>query len=50
MLSHLAGMETFDLVMSKEVPSQNRGYAFLVFYNHECAAAAKDVLSKASFR
>ena len=45
-----AGLESMDLVMSKEVEGQSRGFAFLTFYNHECAAAAKDILTKPSFK
>ena len=45
-----AGLESMDLVMSKDVEGQNRGFAFLTFYNHECAAAAKDILTKPSFK
>jgi RNA recognition motif-containing protein len=50
MTSSFAGLESCDLVMSKEVPGQNRGFAFLVFYNHECAAAAKELIAKSSFK
>ena len=39
-----------DLVMSKENPEQNRGFAFLTFYNHECAAAGKHSLTDPAYR
>ena len=34
-----------ELLLSKEYPGQNRGFAFVEFYNHACAQAAKNTLS-----
>ncbi|KAK9837452.1 hypothetical protein WJX81_003692 [Elliptochloris bilobata] len=44
------GLEHVELLMSKEVPGQNRGFGFLEFYNHTCANAAKGVLSAPSYK
>jgi len=43
-------VEHIELLMSKEVPGQNRGFGFVEFYNHTCANAAKGVLSAPSYR
>ena len=40
-----AGVEAVDILMSKDFPGQNRGFAFVEFYNHACALAAKNALS-----
>ena len=40
-----AGVEVVDILMSKDFPGQNRGFAFVEFYNHACALAAKNALS-----
>ena len=45
-----AGVEGIDLLMSKDFPGQNRGFAFVAFYNHACANAAKNTLSAPTFR
>eukprot|EP00884_Botryococcus_braunii_P004126 jgi/Botrbrau1/13714/Bobra.250_2s0011.1 len=47
---HVKGLELVELLLSKEFPGQNRGFAFLEFYNHACAEQAKNVLSAPSFR
>ncbi|CAK0783223.1 hypothetical protein CVIRNUC_006422 [Coccomyxa viridis] len=39
------GVEAVDILMSKDFPGQNRGFAFVEFYNHACALAAKNALS-----
>ena len=35
--------------MSKDFPGQNRGFAFVEFYNHACAQAAKNALSAPTY-
>ncbi|KAK9807940.1 hypothetical protein WJX73_004990 [Symbiochloris irregularis] len=47
---HVKGVEGIDLLMSKDFPGQNRGFAFVAFYNHACANAAKNILSAPTFR
>ena len=37
-------MLSLELVMNKDVPGQNRGFAFVDFYNTACANHAKAVL------
>lgn len=44
------GLEHIELLMSKEVPGQNRGFGFLEFYNHTCANAAKGILSAPTYK
>lgn len=44
------GLETVELLMSKEFAGQNRGFCFLEFYNHACAQAAKAALSPPQFQ
>lgn len=46
----LAGLESVELLMSKDWPGQNRGFCFLEFYNHACAQAAKAALSPPNFQ
>ena len=36
--------------MSKDFPGQNRGFAFVEFYNHACAQAAKNALSAPDYK
>lgn len=43
-------MESVDLLMSKDFPGQNRGFAFVEFYNHACAQAAKNALSAPDYK
>jgi heterogeneous nuclear ribonucleoprotein R len=45
-----AGLESVELLMSKEIPGQNRGFCFLEFYNHACAQHAKAALSPPNFQ
>ena len=45
-----AGVEAIDLLMSKENPSENRGFSFVAFYNNEAAAAAKDALTRSDVK
>ena len=42
-------MELIELLMSKEYPGQNRGFAFVEFHNHACAQAAKNTLSAPAY-
>ena len=35
--------------MSKEYPGNNRGFAFIEFYNHACAQLAKNALSAPTY-
>lgn len=35
--------------MSKDFPGQNRGFAFVEFYNHACTQAAKNALSAPTY-
>jgi heterogeneous nuclear ribonucleoprotein R len=42
----LKGLQDVDVLRSKENPEQNRGYAFLEFYNSSCALHAKKRLSQ----
>lgn len=44
------GLESVELLMSKEIPGQNRGFCFLEFYNHACAQHAKAALSPPNFQ
>lgn len=44
------GVEAVDLLMSKDFPGQNRGFAFVAFYNHACANAAKNTLGAPGYR
>ena len=46
----VAGLESVELLMSKEIPGQNRGFCFLEFYNHACAQHAKAALSPPNFQ
>ncbi len=50
--AHLSGLEKVDMVRSKDPlhPEQNRGFAFLEFYNASCAALAKTTLSQPDFK
>ena len=41
----LTGFQTLELVKSKDVPGQNRGFCFVEFLNSACAAHAKNALS-----
>lgn len=43
------GLENVEIVMNKENPSLNRGFAFLEFYNSACAQRAKSALSAPDF-
>ena len=43
------GVEAVELLMSKDFPGQNRGFAFVEFYNHACAQAAKNALSAPTY-
>eukprot|EP00887_Chlorella_sp_A99_P007263 scaffold2.g7263.t1 len=43
------GLENVEMVMSKENPDYNRGFAFLEFYNSACAQLAKSALSQSDF-
>lgn len=36
-----AGVELVELMMDKENPTVNRGFAFISFYNYACADAAR---------
>ena len=45
-----AGVEAVDLLLSKDFPGQNRGFAFVEFYNHACANAARNTLTAPTFR
>ena len=38
------------MVMSKETPHLNRGFAFLEFYNSACAQLAKTSLTQPDFK
>jgi len=40
-----AGFQSLELVKSKEMPGQNRGFCFVEFLNSACAAHAKNALS-----
>jgi heterogeneous nuclear ribonucleoprotein R len=42
-------VELIELLMSKEYPGQNRGFAFVEFHNHACAQAAKNTLSAPTY-
>lgn len=42
----LKGLQDVDVLKSKENPEQNRGYAFLEFYNAACALQARKRLSQ----
>ena len=42
-------MELIELLLSKEYPGQNRGFAFVEFYNHACAQHAKNALSAPTY-
>ncbi|GAB4820056.1 hypothetical protein N2152v2_007102 [Parachlorella kessleri] len=44
------GLQHVDLVMSKEQPELNRGFAFVEFYNAACAQLAKNALSSPDFK
>lgn len=44
------GLTHVDMVMSKETPEFNRGFAFVEFYNSACAQQAKNVLSHPDFK
>lgn len=44
------GLQHVDMVMSKEQPELNRGFAFAEFYNSACAQLAKSVLSHPDFK
>ena len=46
----LVGLEAVDLVMNREQPDHNRGFAFLDFYNAECAKRARAVLAAPDFK
>ena len=46
----VTGLESVELLMSKEIPGQNRGFCFLEFYNHACAQHAKAALSPPNFQ
>ena len=39
------GFQSLELVKSKEMPGQNRGFCFVEFHNSACAAHAKNALS-----
>ena len=43
------GVESIDLLSSKDYPGQNRGFAFVEFYNHACAQLAKNALSAPTY-
>lgn len=43
------GVEAIDLLSSKDYPGQNRGFAFVEFYNHACAQLAKNTLSAPTY-
>lgn len=43
------GVESIDLLSSKDYPGQNRGFAFVEFYNHACAQLARNVLSAPTY-
>ncbi|EIE23761.1 RNA-binding domain-containing protein [Coccomyxa subellipsoidea C-169] len=43
------GVEVIELLMSKEYPGNNRGFAFIEFYNHACAQLAKNALSAPTY-
>ena len=48
-LSACSGVELIELLLSKEYTGQNRGFAFVEFYNHACAQHAKNVLSAPTY-
>ena len=52
LLTHPPGLEEINMVKSKDPahPEQNRGFAFLEFYNSACASAAKSALSQPNFK
>ncbi len=45
----LSGVDVIELLPNKEYPGQNRGFAFVEFYNHACAQLARNVLSAPTF-
>ncbi|CAL5220907.1 g3002 [Coccomyxa viridis] len=47
--SAVKGVDAVELLMSKDFPGQNRGFAFVEFYNHACAQAAKNALSAPTY-
>ena len=48
--SKVKGIQAVDLALNKDNPDQNRGFAFLEFYNAACAQVAKKIMSGSDFK
>ena len=42
----MQGVTLVEMVQSKENPRENRGFAFIEFYNSQCAQWSKNILSE----
>ncbi|KAL3832813.1 hypothetical protein ACJIZ3_007549 [Penstemon smallii] len=44
------GAETIELIKDPQIPSRNRGFAFVEYYNNACADYSRQKMSAASFK